>query len=99
MEGTGYAVYLWDIEPVAFSDSLGCAQGTSADLMAHDGNLNTYKMYEGKEVGSPLANSVFAIWAYGQSAYIPSALRCDLLYAAKDIVNPLYQEMRRRPHP
>ena len=53
MEGTGYAVYLWDIEPVAFSDSLGCAQGTSADLMAHDGNLNTYKMYEGKEVGSP----------------------------------------------
>lgn len=74
MEGTGYAVYLWDIEPVAFSDSLGCAQGTSADLMAHDGNLNTYKMYEGKEVGSPLANSVFAIWAYGQSAYIHSAV-------------------------
>ena len=26
MEGTGYAVYLWDIEPVAFSDSLGCAK-------------------------------------------------------------------------
>jgi hypothetical protein len=88
VEGTGYAVYLWDIEPVAFADSLGCAQGTSVDLTAHDGNLNTYKMYEGKEVGSPLANSVFAIWAYGQSAYIPSVAQMRLLYAAKDIVNP-----------
>lgn len=45
-------------------------------------------MYEGKEVGSPLANSVFAIWVYGQSAYIPSVAQMRLLYAAKDIVNP-----------
>ena len=99
MEGTGYAVYLWDIEPVAFSDSLGCAQGTSADLMAHDGNLNTYKMYEGKEVGSPLANSVFAIWAYGQSAYIPSVAQMRLLYAAKDIVNPYIKKCGGDPIP
>ena len=99
MEGTGYAVYLWDIEPVAFSDSLGCAQGTSADLMAHDGNLNTYKMYEGKEVGSPLANSVFAIWAYGQSAYIPSVAQMRLLYAAKDIVNPYIKKCGGDPYP
>ena len=31
-EGNGYAVYLWDITPQAFADSLGIAQGTSADL-------------------------------------------------------------------
>lgn len=27
-EGNGYAVYLWDIAPAAFADSLGVAQGT-----------------------------------------------------------------------
>ena len=31
-EGNGYAVYLWDIAPAAFADSLGVAQGTSADI-------------------------------------------------------------------
>ena len=36
-EGDGYAVYLWDIAPQAFADSLGIAQGTSADIMAYDG--------------------------------------------------------------
>ena len=33
-EGNGYAVYLWDIAPAAFADSLGVAQGTSADIEA-----------------------------------------------------------------
>lgn len=28
-EGNGYAVYLWDITPQAFADSLGIAQGTA----------------------------------------------------------------------
>ena len=32
--GTGYAVYLHDLAPDAFADSLGIAQGTSADLTA-----------------------------------------------------------------
>lgn len=72
VEGTGYAVYLWDIEPVAFADSLGCAQGTSADLTAHDGNLNTYKMYEGKEVGSPLP---IAYLLFGPMVRVPTYLR------------------------
>lgn len=39
-EGNGYAVYLWDIAPAAFADSLGVAQGTSADIEALDGNMN-----------------------------------------------------------
>ena len=37
-EGNGYAVYLWDIAPAAFADSLGVAQGTSADIGALDGH-------------------------------------------------------------
>lgn len=32
MSGTGYAVYLHDLPPEAFADSLGISQGTSADL-------------------------------------------------------------------
>lgn len=42
-EGNGYAVYLWDIAPAAFADSLGVAQGTSADIGALDGNMNTFR--------------------------------------------------------
>ena len=30
-EGNGYAVYLWDLEPLAFADSIGVKQNTSAD--------------------------------------------------------------------
>lgn len=43
-EGGGYAVYLWDIAPQAFADSLGIAQGTSSDIMAYDGNENTFAL-------------------------------------------------------
>ena len=39
--GNGYAVYLHDLAPEAFADSIGIAQGTSADLTALDGNENT----------------------------------------------------------
>lgn len=43
-EGNGYAVYLWDIAPQAFADSLGVEQGTSADTEAFDGNANTFAL-------------------------------------------------------
>lgn len=87
-EGRGYAVYLWDLEQAAFADSTGVKQGTSADLSALDGNANTYTMYEGKNCGSPLAERVFALWKYGQSAYIPSVAQMRLLKASKTAVNP-----------
>ena len=45
VEGNGYAVYLWDIAPESFADSIGVAQGTSADLTAYDGNTNTFALY------------------------------------------------------
>ena len=34
IQGTGYAVYLRDIEPYAYSDSLGLKHNTSADITA-----------------------------------------------------------------
>ena len=85
IEGTGYAVYLWDIPSGEFSDSVGVKQSTSADITAYDGNANTFAMY-GSGV-SPAANKVFDIWHYGQSAYIPSVAQMRLLYQAKTAVN------------
>ena len=88
-EGNGYAVYLWDIAPVAFADSLGVAQGTSADIGALDGNMNTFSLYDTRETASPMAEAVFDLWYYGQSAYVPSVAQMRLLYAARDVVGPI----------
>ena len=84
-EGTGYAVYLWDVEASAFSDSLGVKQNTSANLAAFDGNANTFAMYASGV--SSAATAVFYMWRYGQSAYIPSVAQLQLLYASRDVVN------------
>ena len=85
MEGTAYAVYLWDVLPEAYSDSIGIKQNTSANVMAFDGNSNTYAMYGSGS--SPAAEAVFDMWRYGQSAYIPSVAQLRLLYAAKCTIN------------
>ncbi len=89
MEGTGYAVYLWDITSAEFSDSIGVKQTTSANVSAYDGNSNTYAMYASGV--SPAANEVFNMWHYGQSAYIPSVAQMRLLYQAKNAVNSYIQ--------
>ena len=62
-EGNGYAVYLWEIAPAAFADSLGIEQGTSADIEAYDGNTNTFALYDTKETASPMAEAVFDLVA------------------------------------
>lgn len=85
LPGTGYAVYLRDVSYTAYSDTTGVKQNTSADVSAYDGNANTYAMYA--SYISPAADEVFAMWRYGQSAYIPSVAEIRLLYAAKDAVN------------
>jgi len=90
-EGNGYAVYLWDIAPAAFADSLGVAQGTSADIGALDGNMNTFALYDTRETASPMAEAVFDLWRYGQSAYIPSVAQMRLLYAVRETVNPVIE--------
>ena len=99
MEGKGYAVYLWDIAPKAFADSMGVSQKTSADLSAYDGNANTFALYSAKNVRSPLAMSVVDLWRYGQSAYIPSVAQMRLLYLAKDAINPLILKCGGTPIP
>ena len=99
MEGKGYAVYLRDLPYEAFADSVGVAQGTSADLYAHDGNANTYGMYANSGCGSPAANAVFAMWRYGQSAYIPSVAQMRLLYVAKSYINSVIGKCGGDPLP
>lgn len=98
-EGDGYAVYLWDIVPQAFADSLGIAQGTSADIIAYDGNTNTFALYNTKETTSPMAEAVFDLWRYGQSAYVPSVAQMRLLYAMREAVNPVIERCGGHPLP
>ena len=98
-EGDGYAVYLWDIAPQAFADSLGIAQGTSADIMAYDGNENTFALYDTHETASPMAEAVFDLWRYGQSAYVPSVAEMRLLYTMREIVNPVIEQCGGEPLP
>ena len=93
-EGNGYAVYLW-----AFADSLGIEQGTSADMGAYDGNTNTFALYDTKETASPMAEAVFDLWRYGQSAYIPSIAQMRLLYAIREAVNPIMTKCGGDPLP
>lgn len=93
IEGRGYAVYLHDLQPAAFADSIGIAQGTSADMGAYDGNANTYALYAATGCGSPAANAVFDMWRYEQSAYIPSVTQMRLLYAAKPYINKVLADL------
>ena len=98
MEGNGYAVYLWDIAPEAFADSIGVEQDTSCDLTAYDGNKNTFALYGTTDVKSPLAERVFDMWRYGQVPISPvctdaSALSCQGHH------QPIHPEMRRHTYP
>lgn len=90
-EGKGYAVYLHDIASESFTDSIGISQGTSMDVTALDANTNTFALFNTTDVSSPLAKSVFDIWSYGQSAYIPSVAQMRLLYSVKEDVNLLLE--------
>ena len=99
IEGNGYAVYLDDIAPEAFADSIGVAQGTSASLTAYDGNTNTFALYDTRDVSSPLAEKVFDLWRYGQSAYIPSVAQMRLLYHARYAINPYIVKCGGTPIP
>lgn len=88
-DGDGLAIGLREISAVAFSDTLGVNQGTSTDTDSKCGNANTFALYSNNKAESPLAEEVFSVWRYGQSAYIPSVAEMRLLYASLDIVNPM----------
>jgi hypothetical protein len=78
---------------------LGIKQGTSCSITAHDGNENTYALLNTAKAASPLAESVFAMWQYGQSAYIPSVEQMRLLYSAKSTINPILEQLGGEPLP
>ena len=82
-DNLGYAVYIHDMEPLAFADSLGIDQGTSASLTDEDGNENTYSLFNNDEVKSPIAIRTFDLWSYGQSAYIPSVRQLSYLFSVR----------------
>lgn len=86
-QGKAYAVCLYDIESTAFSDTLGIKQNTSANIIAHDGNTNSFTLLANKKIYSPMANMVFQYMDYGQSAYIPSVAQMEILYHAKPLIN------------
>ena len=87
-KAVGVVFYLnRDTAAEAFADSIGVNQGTSADVAALDGNANTFALFHTTDASSPLAKSVFDIWSYGQSAYIPSVAQMRLLYGVKADVN------------
>ena len=54
---------------------------------AYDGNINTHALMSQRNVGSPMADAVFALWEYGQSAYVPSIAELRLLNAYRHPVN------------
>lgn len=87
IDGKGYAVYIHDLDPCAFSENISVSQGTSCDLYAHDGNANTYSLFNNREVNSPMAREVFDLWKFGQSAYVPSVEQQRLLLGAKEAIN------------
>ncbi len=92
MQGSGYAVYLYDIAEEALADTIDASQGTSTNLSAYDGNTNTFALYSSNNCGSPAADAVFDMWKYGQSAFIPSVAEMRLLYAVKAKVNSVIEE-------
>lgn len=96
-DNLGYAVYIHDMEPLAFADSLGIDQGTSASLTDEDGNENTYSLFNNDEVKSPIAIRTFDLWSYGQSAYIPSVRQLSYLFSVRHQINEYINQVRGTP--
>ena len=96
-DNLGYAVYIHDMEPLAFADNLGIDQGTSASLTDEDGNENTYSLFNNEEVKSPMAIRTFDLWSYGQSAYIPSVQQLYYLFTLRHQINECITEVGGTP--
>lgn len=96
-DNLGYAVYIHDMEPLAFAGSLGIDQGTSTSLTDEDGNENTYSLFNNEEVQSPMAIKSFDLWSYGQSAYIPSVRQLYYLFSVRHQINECITEVGGTP--
>ena len=60
-DNLGYAVYIHDMEPLAFADSLGIDQGTSASLTDEDGNLLICGVMDNRPIFLLSGNSHFCL--------------------------------------
>ena len=63
------------------------------------GNENTFALYDTQETASPMAEAVFDLWRYGQSAYVPSVAEMRLLYTMRKIINPVIEQCGGEPLP
>ena len=76
------AVCLHEIDAIQFCDTLGMELGTSCDVTAYDGYLNTTAMQNSRDTrtgkGSPLADEAFSYHHFWQSDYIPSVAEMTL---------------------
>ena len=78
------------------SQSLCGHSGRGARNIRRHGSIRRehehFALYDTRETASPMAEAVFDLWCYGQSAYIPRWRRCALLYAAREVVNPVLEK-------
>lgn len=95
------AVCLHEIDAIQFCDTLGMELGTSCDVTAYDGYLNTTAMQNSRDTrtgkGSPLADEAFSYHHFWQSDYIPSVAEMTLLYFARNQVNPIIKQCGGTP--
>ena len=78
-DNLGYAVYIHDMEPLAFADSLGIDQGTSASLTDEDGNENTYSLFNNEEVRKHSKKCTFYTLRFGCSFAAVNTIKPQLL--------------------
>lgn len=86
-------VLLDELSSVTFCDSLGLSLGTSCDLEAFDGYVNTTSMQNVGLGRSPLASSAFSSHCFHQSDFIPSVAEMGLLYLSRGVVNPVLRSL------
>lgn len=85
----------------AFCDSLGMSNGTSGDVAAFDGAVNTRAMQNSYDAatkkGSPLAMKLFSFHANGQSDFLPSVAEQRLLNVSAQTINPIIERLGGTP--
>jgi len=94
------AVMLEEINEV-FCDSVGLPNGTSGDITAFDGAVNTRAMYNSYNAetkkGSPLAMRLFDFHTGGQSDFLPSVAEQRMLNVSAGTINPIIEKLGGTP--
>lgn len=92
-----YVVSVDELPPVQFCDTLGMDLGTSGDVTAFDGRINTIAMrnaYDEKiHKGSPLASAVFQSHRFGETDFIPSVAEMKAMFAQRGTINRIFSRL------